>query len=118
MPPAEEGKPENHLAMRVFRRTMVLQFHRPGDEFYRETDRYELTDARYRWIDTFQRLDQRRMMTMTKFFIDNVQGKDDKLKPEVEAAFWKWYNQFRAERPNAGDKLPDLEASLKGASGQ
>lgn len=118
VPAAEEGKPENHLAMRVFRRTMVVQFHRPGDEFYRESDRYELTDARYRWLDTFQRLDQRRMMTLSKFFIDNVQGKDDKRRPEVEAAFWQWYNQFRAERPNAGDKLPDLESSLKVASGQ
>jgi hypothetical protein len=116
VPAAEEGKPENWLAMRVLRRSMVLEYRRPGDEFYRETDRYILQDARYRWLDTFQRLDTRQTMSLTKYYFDNIQGRDNKLQTAVEQDFWRWYGKIRAERPNAGDKLPDLEASLK--SGQ
>lgn len=113
VPPSDGSKPENHLAMRVLRRTMVFHFNRSGDEFYREIDRYELADARYRWIDTFQRLDQRRLMSTGKYFVDQIEDKEGKARSEVEALFWQQYNQFRADRPQAGDRLPDLQAALK-----
>lgn len=113
VPPVEEGKPENYLAMRLMRRTMVLKYLRPGDEFNREVDQFTLLNASYQWVDTFQRLDKRKTMALTKHYLDNVRGADSKRKPEVEQAFWKWYAQFRSDRPQAADKLPDLEATLK-----
>ena len=37
-PAIEAGKPENYFQTRVLRRTMVLTFDRPGDEFFRDLD--------------------------------------------------------------------------------
>lgn len=116
VPPHEDGKADNHFAMRILRRTMVLEYQRSGDEFYRETDVYKMHTAGYQWVDTFQRIDRRRVMALTKFYLENIQGADDKCRPEIEEAFWQWYAQRRAEHPDAGDKLPDLEATLKVAA--
>jgi len=118
VPAAETGKPENYLAMKVLRRTMTLSYHRPGDEFHRNAVPYTLTEAGYRWIETFQRIDKRRTMAMTRFYIDGLYDADHKLRPEVEAQFWTWYEQTRAAYPDAADKLPDLAATLKEPAGQ
>lgn len=118
VPPVEAGKPENYLAMKVLRRTMVLTYDRPGDEFHRQTAPYQLTSSGYRWIETFQRLDKRRTMAMTRFYVDQLRDADDKPKADVEAQFWAWYDQTRAAYPNAADKLPDLAATLKEPAGK
>jgi hypothetical protein len=109
-PASETGKPENYLATRILRRTMVLDYRRVGDEFHRADNPFRLNNASYRWIETFQRLDQRRTMALARFYMAN----DGAMPPETQQEFWSWYEQSRATQ---GDKLPDLKPQA-GAAGQ
>ena len=107
-PAVEAGKPENYFQTRVLRRTMVLEFDRPGDEFYRDLDRFELASQGYRWVESFQRTDVKRTIAYAKYYLTNIADEKGTLNGPVQEQFWPYYEDLRA----ANAKLPDLKAGL------
>lgn len=113
---APESKPEevgNYVAARYMRRVYVLHYTRPGDEHFRHLDEFELQKGGWEWVNTFQRLDQRKSMAYAKYFLTNITDAKNVRQPKVEDELWEYYDAVRAEKPNAGEKLPDLKATLK-----
>lgn len=113
---APDAKPEevsNYVAARYMRRVYVLHYTRPGDEHFRHLDEFELQKGGWEWVNTFQRLDQRKSMAYAKYFLTNITDAKDVRQPKVEEELWEYYDAVRAEKPNAGEKLPDLKATLK-----
>lgn len=106
IPEPEAGKPENYFQARVLRRTMVVEFTRPGDEFSRHQDRFVLGNWGYRWVDTFQRVDTRRTSAYARYFLDNVADEKGAPNAAIQAEFWPFYEQLRAQY---GEKLPALQ---------
>ncbi len=107
-PAIEAGKPENYFQTRVLRRTMTLSFDRPGDEFYRDLDRFQLARFGYEWVESFQRTDIRRTAAYARYFLGNISDEKGTLNTTVKDEFWPYYEEERA----ANDKLPDLKAGL------
>ncbi len=107
-PAVEAGKPENYFQTRVMRRTMVLEYNRPGDEFFRDTDRFELAFSGYRWVESFQRTDVRRTIAYARYYLANISDEKGVLNAPVQEQFWPYYEELRA----ANDKLPDIKAGL------
>lgn len=113
---APDAKPEevsNYVAARYMRRVYVLHYTRPGDEHFRHLDEFELQKGGWEWVNTFQRLEQRKSMAYAKYFLTNITDAKDVRQPKVEEELWEYYDAVRAEKANAGDKLPDLKATLK-----
>lgn len=108
-PAAEPGKPENYFQAKVLRRTMVLVFDRPGDEFYRDLDRFELLRHGYQWVESFQRTDIRRTAAYAKYFLANISDEKGSLNTSVKDQFWPYYEELRG----ANGKLPDLKAGTQ-----
>jgi hypothetical protein len=104
-PAVEAGKPENYFQTRVLRRTMVLEFARPGDEFGRNLDRFTLDVCGYRWVESFQRTDVRRTIAYARYFLDNLANEKGAPDQQVQDQFWPYYDELRA----ANAKLPDLK---------
>jgi len=109
-PDTEAGKVENYLDLRIARRVYVLRYAYPGDEFYRDSDRFELVKAGWEWATTFQRNAQRRTMAYSRYYLNNIAGSADALNKSVEDEFWPGYNETRAQK---GDKLPDFQGEIK-----
>ena len=110
----KKGEVENYLASRVMRRVYVLHYTRPGDEFYRNLDRFTLEKAGWEWVNTFQRIRERKNVAYARYFLNNITDEKDVRQPEVEKAFWEYYAKVRTEEyPKAEDKLPDLEKTLQ-----
>jgi hypothetical protein len=86
---------------------------RPGDEHFRHLDEYELVKGGWEWVNTFQRLHQRKSIAYAKYFLGNITDAKDVRQPKVEEELWEYYDAVRAAKPDAGDKLPDLKATLK-----
>jgi hypothetical protein len=114
-PPTEVS---NYVMSHYMRRVYVLHYVRPGDEYFRHLDSFQLVKSGYEWVNTFQRLDHRKVMAYSKYFIDNIADPKDRHQPAVEQEAWAYYDAFRAKYPNAGDKLPDLKATLKDRADQ
>ena len=113
---APEHKPEevgNYVAARYMRRVYTVHYNRPGDEFFRHLDEYEMVKGGWEWINTFQRLEQRKNMAYATFFLDNIADDKDKPQEKVENELWQYYDAVREEKPKAADKLPDLKTTLK-----
>ena len=108
-PVIEAGKPENYFQTRVLRRTMVLTFNRPGDEFYRDLDRFELVRSGYQWVESFQRTDIKRTAAYARYFLTNIADEKGALNTAVQDQFWPYYDELRS----ANDKLPDMKAGVK-----
>lgn len=108
-PAIEAGKPENYFQTRVLRRTMVLTFDRPGDEFFRDLDRFRLASHGYRWVESFQRTDIKRTGAYARYFLSNIADEKGGLNATVKEQFWPYYDELRT----ANDKLPDLKAGLQ-----
>ena len=108
-PAIEAGKPENYFQTRVLRRTMVLTFNRPGDEFFRDLDRFELARHGYQWVESFQRTDIKRTGAYARFFLSNIADEKGGLNTTVKDQFWPYYDELRT----ANDKLPDMKAGLQ-----
>lgn len=104
-PAIEAGKPENYFQLHVLRRTMVLEFSRPGDEFSRDLDRFVLASSGYRWVESFQRTDVRRTMAYARYFLANLADEKGAVNTQVQDQFWPYYDEQRA----ANGKLPDLK---------
>jgi hypothetical protein len=113
LPETKPGEVDNYVATRYYRRVYVLRYQRPGDEHFRHLDQFEMVKNGWEWVNTFQRLDQRKSMALSKFFIDNITNLKDQRQPAVEEDAWKYYDDIRAKYPAAGDKLPDLKATLQ-----
>ena len=111
-PESQPGKVENYLELRVYRRVFTLHYAYPGDEFYRDLDRFELVKAGWEWSSTFQRNSQRRTIAYSRYYLNNIAGAGDTLNQAVEGEFWPEYNEIRAQK---GDKLPDLQGEIKAA---
>ena len=109
-PDTEAGKVENYLDLRIARRVYALHYAYPGDEFYRDSDRFELVRAGWEWATTFQRNAQRRAMAYSRYYLNNIAGSADALNKAVEDEFWPGYNETRAQK---GDKLPDFQGEIK-----
>jgi hypothetical protein len=117
-PETKAGEVENYALTRYLRRVYVLNYVRPGDEYFRHLDRFELVKGGYDWVNTFQRLEQRKAMAYSKFFNDNITDLKDQRQSAVEDDAWKYYGDVRAAYPNAAAKLPDLKATLKDRTDQ
>jgi len=104
-PVAEPGKPENYFQARVMRRTMVLSFVRPGDEFFRDLDKFDMVGHGYRWVDSFQRTDVKRMISYSRYLLGNIADEKGAINTPVHDQFWPYYDELRA----ANAKLPDLK---------
>lgn len=107
-PTIEAGKPENYFQTRVLRRTLVMAYERPGDEFFRDLDRFELTRHGYQWVESFQRTDVRRTGAYARYFLSNIADDKGGLNTAVKDQFWPYYDEQRT----ANAKLPDLKAGL------
>lgn len=116
-PDTEPGKVENYIDARFYRREYVLHIDRSGDEFFRDLDPFTITKAGWEWVNTFQRLSQRRTIAYARFFLDNIANDKGAPNDAVESEFWKYYADVRAQHPNAGPKLPDLEQTVKSPAG-
>lgn len=110
---ATPGQVANYANTRVLRRVYVLHYARPGDEYYRDQDRFRLERGGWEWVDTFQRLSKRADVAYATYFLDNLVDEKGKLNPALEEKFWPYYSKVREERPDAGDKLPDLQKALE-----
>jgi hypothetical protein len=111
-----EHKPEevaNYVAARYARRVYVLRYVRPGDEHFRHLDEFILQKGGWEWVNTFQRLDQRKSIAYAKYFLTNITDTKDVRQPKVEEELWEYYDAVRAAKPDAAAKLPDLKATLK-----
>jgi hypothetical protein len=108
-PAIEAGKPENYFQTRVMRRTMVLTFDRPGDEFFRDIDRFKLSRHGYQWVESFQRTDIKRTGAYARYFLSNIADDKGALNAAVQDQFWPYYDEQRATHAT----LPDLKAELK-----
>lgn len=114
VPGADPAKPENYLETRFLRRTYVLHYERPGDEYYRDRDRFELVSSGWEWVPSFQRNASRRTQAYTRYFLNNiVANQADALNAPVEAEAWAWYQEQRALP--GGERLPDLQTEMKPA---
>lgn len=109
-PATEKGAVENYANTRIMRRVYVLHYSRPGDEFFRDQDRFVLERGGWEWIDTFQRLQKRSDAAYARFYLDNITDEKGDRQPAIEEKFWPYYEDVRAR---AGDKLPDLQSQLK-----
>lgn len=101
----EAGKPANYFLARTMRRTYVLHFDRPGDEFFRDLDRFDLTRAGYEWVDSFQRTDARRTSAYARYFLDGIADEKGVINGTVHEQFWPYYDAQRAKF----SKLPDVK---------
>ncbi len=118
MPDSKLGEVDNYVATRYLRRVYVLNYLRPGDEHFRHLDRFNLHKGGYIWVDTFQRLGQRKSMAYAKYFSQNITDTKDQRQPAVEDEAWTYYDGVRSAYPDAGEKLPDLKATLKDRTDQ
>ncbi len=112
-PDSVAGTVDNYLASRVLRRVYVLHYSRPGDEFFRDQDRFVLADHGWEWLNTFQRIDQRKNVAYARYFLNNIADDQNKPVQSVEDEFWPYYDAVRETKPDARDKLPDLQSALK-----
>ncbi len=114
MPPTEKGKPDNYLATHVLRRNYVLHYTRPGDEYFRNLDRFTLVKSGWEWVDSFQRIKERANVAYAKYYLDNIVDDMNARQKDVETDLWKYYGDVRTGYPDKADKLPDLEKSVQG----
>lgn len=112
-PESKAGEVDNYVAARYARRVYVLRYTRPGDEHFRHLDEFVLAKGGWEWVNTFQRLDQRKSIAYAKYFLSNITDAKDVRQPKVEEEVWEYYDAVRAAKPDAGEKLPDLKATLK-----
>ena len=108
-----KGQVDNYANTRVMRRVFVLHYSRPGDEYYRDQDRFRLDRGGWEWIDTFQRLAKRSDVAYVNFFLDNLIDEKGAPNAATEDKFWPYYSKVREAHPDAGDKLPDLQKALE-----
>jgi len=111
-----DAKPEevgNYVGARYMRRVYTLHYVRPGDEHFRHLDEYGLVKGGWEWVNTFQRLHQRKSMAYAKYFLTNITDAKNARQPKVEDELWQYYDAVRTEKPTAADKLPDLKATLE-----
>jgi hypothetical protein len=114
LPEAEAGQVENYSNTRVLRRVYTLEYSRPGDEYYRDLDKFVLGTHGWRWLDTFQRLQTRSDMAYVRYFFANLEDKDGHRVPATEERFWAYYQKVLDGHPDADPKaLPDLEKGLQ-----
>ena len=102
---AEAGKPSNYFLAKTMRRTYVLHFDRPGDEFFRDLDRFDLGRAGYEWGASFQRTEARRTSAYARYFLDGIADEKGNLNSAIKDQFWPYYDDQRAKF----DKLPDVK---------
>ncbi len=107
-PAIEAGKPENYFQTRVLRRTMVMVYDRPGDEFFRDLDAFALTKAGYQWVASFQRTDVRKTIAYANYFLANITDEKGGVNAPVKEQFWPYYDELRTTHTT----LPDLKAGL------
>ncbi len=112
-PDTKKGEVDNYVAARFLRRVFTLHYSRPGDEYFRNLDRFTLEKGGWEWVNTFERLKQRKSVAYAKYFLTNITDDKNVRQPKVEDELWEYYSGARTEFPNAGDKLPDLKATLK-----
>ena len=109
-PPTEVA---NYVGSRFMRRVYVLHYTRPGDEHFRHLDEYVLHKGGWEWVNTFQRLHQRKSIAYAKYFLTNITDAKDVRQPKVEEELWEYYDAVRTDKPDAAALLPDLKATLK-----
>jgi hypothetical protein len=113
-PESKKGELDNAPLTHYLRRVYTLHYSRIGDEFYEDQNRFILEKQGWEWTDTFQRLEQRKNMAYSSYFVDNIA--DDKGNPnaQIEKEFWPYYSKVREAHPDlSATKLKDLEAELK-----
>ena len=112
-PERKQQEVGNYVESRYLRRVYTIHYHRPGDEFFRHLDEFEMVKNGWEWVNTFQRLEQRKSMAYAKFFLNNITDEKDVRQEKVEEEVWQYYDAVRADKPDASSKLPDLKTTLK-----
>ncbi len=109
-PPA--GQEDDFYARRNFRRSYVIQYSRPGDEFYRDSDPITLVDHGWRWLPAFIRIDTRREISHATYILDNIRQQADPDKPDtrIETERYARLTEFRAGGELEKWKQPILES--------
>lgn len=107
------GGVERYHEARFLRRAYVLRYRLPGDEYFRDRDRFELAHAGWEWLPSFQRGAQRRTMAQARAFLDAAAAAPGGVDPRAAERFWNWYEEQRgAQVERAGvPSLPDLKAN-------
>lgn len=114
----EALKVDNYFERRWLRRTYVMEFERPGDEYFRDQDPLQITYQGWRWVPGFVRLDAKREIAYATYILDNIRDASDPDAPngKVEGEFWPIYEASREKRPQAATapennprRLPDLQ---------
>lgn len=110
------AKPGNYLEQPIRRRTFVLKYHRPGDEFFRDLDSFDQVEAGWAWVDSYQRQRTRSTVAYSRWFLNTVNDGKGGLNPAINGAFWPWYAKVREEyAPKVKDPdkdLPDLQKTI------
>jgi hypothetical protein len=123
-----DGRVEDYFNATVLRRVYQMDVSRPGDEYFRELDKFTTTRSGWAWVETFQRIKQRKAIAYGRYFLENImlekestkQGQYDTLDDQgkastattdvpvlhdegVKAEMWEYYNKLRAEWPTIYD---------------
>ena len=105
VPDHEYQQVGDYVNTRVGRRSFVLNYVRIGDEYALDQKPFVLEQSAWRWVASFQPTENRRLGAYSKYFLDNIRqaeggrmvGIGDQSNKKVEAEFWKFYNDLRAE---------------------
>jgi len=95
----------DYFNTRVLRHIYQVTYRRSGDEYARDLDRFERSNAGWVWHNTFQRLTQRRDSAMTTWFLDNIADAQNKPNQAVFEEFQRYYREQQQRYP----ELPDLK---------
>lgn len=113
---ATGAKPGNYLEQPIRRRTFVLKYNRPGDEYFRDLDSFDQVEAGWIWVDSYQRQRTRSTVAYSRWFLNTVNDGKGGLNPAINGAFWPWYAKVRDEyvpKVKEPDKdLPDLQKTI------
>lgn len=72
IPEHRKDEVEDYFNTRILRRTYVMEYARPGDEYFLHYAPFTMTDSGWRWEPTFQRLRHRATIAYVKYFFENI----------------------------------------------
>lgn len=105
----------DYVNTEVLRRTYVVRYARPGDEFYLDLAEFRPLSAGWEWRPAFTRLRLRRAAAYATYFLENVEqvARDGEINrnEEVEQAFWRYFDfELQAMQQRHQQRLEALAA--------
>jgi len=71
--PDPKDQVQDYFNARILRRTYVMEFARPGDEYFLDQAGFELERHGWEWKPAFNRIARRSTMAYAKYFMDNIE---------------------------------------------